>query len=176
MVPRAPMGLHGHYPSCTPPRLWEVIEPASAVPAFEANRQAGTGSPEIPKESCRDGNQGCWRGALPPCCEEVPSASPSSRTHSQTGASEVAAKTFPFSLPIRISASPLPGRQAARPSRPRSVLSAGPQAGQTAESQVTERPLSCVHPQCGEPHSGFGPRQPLGGAGWPGPDKPDDVA
>lgn len=70
MVPRALMGLHGHHPSCTPPRLWEVIEPASAVPAFEANRQAGMGSPEIPKESCRDGNQGCWRRALPPCCEE----------------------------------------------------------------------------------------------------------
>lgn len=133
-------------------------------------RAAGTGT----------GDAGA--GRCPPAVRRWPSASPSSRTHSQTGASggtpvaEVAAKTFPFSLPIRISASPLPGRQAARPSRPRSVLSAGPQAGQTAESQVTERPLSCVHPQCGEPHSRFGPRQPLGGAGWPGPDKPDDVA
>lgn len=150
MVPRAPMGLHGHHPGCTPPRLWEVIETAPPSLLWKRTDRREQVRLRFLRRAAGTGTRDAGAGLCPPAVRG-PSASPSSRTHSQTGASgstpvaEVAAKTFPFSLPIRIDASPLPGRQAARPFRPRSVLSAGPQGW--TDSRVTgDRASSLLRP------------------------------
>lgn len=146
------------------------------------DRQVETGLPEIYKDSCRGGARDADAVLRRPRVRRWRSVAPSSHTHPHTGVWEHTCGrggtedlSGPPSHQNRHSAWPR-GQAAAQHSRPRSVLSAGVSAGRTDESQVTEHPLSCVSPQCGEPRSGFGLRSPLGGAGWPGRDKPDDVA